>query len=61
MRFPTSRIVGARMARTNNLYLIIGALILVIVGLGFYVYREETKPEGLQINIGENGIKVEEN
>jgi len=49
------------MARTNNLYLIIGALILVIVGLGFYVYREETKPEGLQINIGENGIKVEEN
>ncbi|MGK6312854.1 hypothetical protein [Neorhizobium sp. DT-125] len=49
------------MTRSNNLYLIIGALILVIVGLGFYVYREETKPEGVQISIGENGIKVEEN
>ncbi|SMF50892.1 hypothetical protein QTA58_01050 [Neorhizobium sp. CSC1952] len=49
------------MTRTNNLYLIIGALILVVAGLGFYVYREETKPEGVQISIGENGIKVEEN
>ncbi|UIK06846.1 hypothetical protein [Neorhizobium galegae] len=47
------------MTRTNNLYLIIGAL-LVVVGLGFYVYREETKPKGVELSIGQNGIKVQE-
>jgi RsiW-degrading membrane proteinase PrsW (M82 family) len=49
------------MARSNNLYLIIGALIVVVAGLSFYVYREETKPEGVSISIGENGVKVQEN
>ncbi|MDR6814990.1 RsiW-degrading membrane proteinase PrsW (M82 family) [Neorhizobium sp. 2083] len=49
------------MARTNNLYLIIGALIVVVIGLGFYVYREESKPKGIELSIGQNGIKVQEN
>lgn len=49
------------MTRSNNLYLIIGALIVVVAGLSFYLYREETKPEGVQISIGENGVKVEGN
>jgi RsiW-degrading membrane proteinase PrsW (M82 family) len=46
------------MARSNSLYLIIGALIVVVAGLSFYVYRQETKPEGVSISIGENGVKV---
>ena len=49
------------MARSNNLYLIISALIVVVAGLSFYVYREETKPEGVSISIGENGVNVQEN
>lgn len=49
------------MARTNNLYLIIGALIVAVIGLGFYVYREESKPKGIELSIGQNGIKVQEN
>lgn len=49
------------MARTNSLYIIIGALVLIVAGLSFYVLREESKPEGLSINIGENGVKVEQN
>lgn len=48
------------MARSNNLYFVIGALVVVIAGLSFYVYREETKPEGVSISIGENGVKVQE-
>ena len=48
------------MARSNNLYLLIGALIVVVAGLSFYVYREETKPEGVSISIGENGVQVQE-
>lgn len=48
------------MARSNNLYLIIGALVMVVAGLAFYVYREETKPEGVSISIGQDGVKVQE-
>jgi hypothetical protein len=49
------------MNRTNGLYLIIGALVVVIVGLGGYVYNQQTKPDGLQMNINKNGVSVEQN
>ena len=49
------------MARTNNLYLIMGALLVIVIGLGFYIYHEQTKPKGVDISIGENGVKVQEN
>ncbi|QCI98104.1 hypothetical protein [Agrobacterium larrymoorei] len=49
------------MTRTNNLYLIIGALIVAIAGLGAYVYHQETKPKGIEMNIGPNGVSVQEN
>lgn len=49
------------MARSNNLMIVIGALVLVVAGLSFYVYREETKPKGVEISIGQNGVKVQEN
>lgn len=49
------------MTRTNSLYLIIGALVVIVVGLGFYTYREESKPKGIELSIGQNGIKVQEN
>jgi RsiW-degrading membrane proteinase PrsW (M82 family) len=48
-------------ARTNNLYLIIGALLVVVIGLGFYVYREESEPKGVELSIGQDGVKVEQN
>jgi len=43
----------------NRLYLIIGALAVLVLGLGMYVLREEQKPDGIEIKIDENGIKVE--
>ncbi|PSH64570.1 MULTISPECIES: hypothetical protein [Phyllobacterium] len=45
----------------NGLYLIVGALLVVVVGLGIYVYHEETKPAGVELKIGEGGISIEEN
>jgi hypothetical protein len=45
----------------NGLYLVIGALAIVVVGLGIYVYQEESKPSGVEIQIGEGGVSVEEN
>ncbi|BCH53970.1 hypothetical protein ACQZ61_19900 [Agrobacterium vitis] len=48
------------MNRTNGLYLIIGALVVVVVGLGAYAYHEETKPKGVELSIGKDGVAVEQ-
>lgn len=45
----------------NGLYLIIGALIVVVAGLSIYAYQEETKPAGIEMRVGEDGISIEEN
>jgi hypothetical protein len=47
--------------RQNQLYLIIGALIVVVIALGIYVWREESKPEGVELRIDESGISIQEN
>ena len=48
------------MTRANNLDLIPGALPVGVVGVGFYVHREETKPKGVELGIGQNGNKAQE-
>lgn len=47
--------------RNNRLYLVIGALLVVVVGLGAYIVHEETKPDGIEMRIGENGVSIKEN
>ena len=44
----------------NTLYLIIGALAVVVVGLAFYVWDKERQPEGVEIRLDQNGICVEQ-
>ncbi|ASP51901.1 hypothetical protein [Sinorhizobium meliloti] len=44
----------------NALYLIIAVLAVITVGLGIYVFQEETT-QGVEIKIGEDGISVQEN
>ena len=34
--------------KQNTLYLIIGALVVVVIALGVYVYHEQTKPKGVE-------------
>lgn len=48
------------MARSNGLYLVIGALVVLVVGLGAYVIHEQTKPKGVEMSISSDGVKVEE-
>jgi predicted negative regulator of RcsB-dependent stress response len=43
----------------NILFLIIGALIVVVAVLGYNVCQSKKQPEGLQINLGPNGLKIE--
>ncbi|GGD16308.1 hypothetical protein [Aureimonas glaciei] len=47
--------------KQNTLYLLLGALLVVVIGLGFYVYREETKPQGVELKIDDSGISLEGN
>ena len=48
------------MRNQNTLYLIIGALVVAVIALGIYVYREESRP-GVELRIDSSGIAVEEN
>lgn len=47
--------------KTNTLYLVIGALVVLVIGLGIYVLQEESEPAGIEMRIGEDGISIEEN
>jgi hypothetical protein len=47
------------MSRSNILYLAIGALIVVVAVLGYQVYQDRKKPEGVNINLGPGGISIE--
>lgn len=43
----------------NALYLIVGALCVAVVVLGYKVYEDQRQPKGVQLNIGPSGISVE--
>ncbi|GAA3077206.1 hypothetical protein GCM10010520_25340 [Rhizobium viscosum] len=49
------------MNRNSGLYLVIGALVVMVVGLGAYIYHEESKPEGIEMTIGKDGVSIEQN
>lgn len=43
----------------NILYLIIGALAVVVVVLRYHFYQDRQKTTGVEISIGERGISIE--
>jgi RsiW-degrading membrane proteinase PrsW (M82 family) len=47
------------MGNRNILYAVVGALIVVIAVLGYNLYQEKKQPDGLSINVGPNGLKIE--
>jgi predicted negative regulator of RcsB-dependent stress response len=47
------------MSRSNILYLAIGALVVVVAVLGYQLYQDRKKPEGVNINLGPGGISIE--
>jgi len=48
------------MNRSNILYLVVGALLVVTAGFGYQLYQDHKQPEGVQINVGPNGLSIEE-
>jgi len=57
---PCSRtwLRGTGMNR-NILFLVIGALAVVSVGLGYALYQERQKTSGVEISVGPGGLSVE--
>jgi RsiW-degrading membrane proteinase PrsW (M82 family) len=45
--------------RTNILYLVVGALVIVVVLLGYQLYRDRKQPEGVRIDVGPKGLSIE--
>jgi hypothetical protein len=43
------------------LYLICGALGVVVVILGYQVYQDRQKPDGVEIKIDDSGISIQKN
>lgn len=47
------------MTRNNVIFLVIGALVVIVAVLGYQLYQERKEPKGVQLNIGEHGISIE--
>ena len=47
------------MSRSNILYLVVGALVVVVAVLGYQLYEDKKKPEGVNINLGPGGISIQ--
>jgi len=39
----------------------IGALVVVVIALGIYIYREQTRPKGVELKIDDKGISIQQN
>jgi hypothetical protein len=55
-----SRRGGATTMDRNKQMLIIGVLIVVVGVLGYMLYDAKKEPTGVQINVGKDGIKIEQ-
>ena len=47
--------------KQNQLYLLVGVLIAAVIGLGVYIWQEQSKPSGVEIRLDESGISIQEN
>lgn len=45
----------------NLLYFIVGALVVGVGVLGYVTYQDHKEPQGLQINLGKDGVAVKNN
>jgi predicted negative regulator of RcsB-dependent stress response len=47
------------MNNRNILYVVVGVLIVAVTVLGYNLYQAKKQPEGLQINVGPGGVKIQ--
>ncbi len=47
------------MSRSNIIYLVVGAPMVVVAVMGYQLYQDRKKPEGVRIDVGPNGLSIE--
>jgi RsiW-degrading membrane proteinase PrsW (M82 family) len=45
--------------RNNMLYLVIGALVIVVAVMGYQLYQDRHQPEGVHIDLGPGGLSIQ--
>ncbi|HWJ87580.1 MAG TPA: hypothetical protein VNS12_05885 [Pelagibacterium sp.] len=45
----------------NTLYVLLGALVVIVIGFAIYAYQQESQPSGVQIELNEQGLSIEGN
>ena len=43
----------------NGLYLVIGALAVAAAVAGYFLYQEQQKTSGIELNLDNNGVSIE--
>ena len=46
------------MSRSNAIYLVVGALVVIVAVMGYQLYQDRKKP-GLNIEVGPNGLSID--
>jgi predicted negative regulator of RcsB-dependent stress response len=46
-------------SRGNILYLVVGALVVIVAVMGYQLYQDRKKAEGLHIDVGPNGLSID--
>jgi hypothetical protein len=45
--------------RSNILFLVIGAQVIVVAIMGYELYQDRKQPDGMRIDVGPSGVKIE--
>lgn len=59
MPIDVTSLNGPVMTRSNVLFLVVGALVIVVAVLGYQLYQERKQPEGVHIDVGPKGLSIE--
>lgn len=44
----------------NGLYAVIAVLLVALIGIGIYIYQQQTRP-GIEVRVDEQGISIDGN
>jgi hypothetical protein len=47
------------MQNRNLLYVAVGALVVVVAGMGAYIYHEKQQESGVELKIGDQGVSIQ--
>jgi hypothetical protein len=47
------------MQNRNLLYVVVGALVVVVVGMGAYIYHEKQQEGSVELKIGDQGVSIQ--